>query len=183
MPFPVAHSLLGASVIFAGQKGRIVIGDRSTWRSLIWGVLLGNLPDLDFIGVWFFHMGAYWHRGFSHSIAVAAIVGVACGLAAPQGTRLRWGIVSGAAVASHGILDALVSVKSGCELFWPVLSQRIAFGVVEYPDTLDISYSRSIDLVTIRGGIKFLRLAMLEGLVAGSILFVTWLLKAKRVST
>jgi membrane-bound metal-dependent hydrolase YbcI (DUF457 family) len=170
MPFPVAHGLLGASVVFAGDP-KPASWNRRSLMKLVAGVVLGNLPDLDFIGVWFFHFDKSWHRGASHSIFIAIVVGIICSIAAKEDRR-RWLIVCAVAVASHGILDFAVSTRSGCELLWPVSFHRFALGLVEYPDSLDIRYVADIDTLIVRDTIKFLKVSLLEALFASPVFVV-----------
>jgi len=69
MPLPVAHGLLGASIIAA-------VHPRPTNRyflPLVTGALLANAADFDFLPAILFHSKT-WHRGFSHSITLAVFV-------------------------------------------------------------------------------------------------------------
>lgn len=82
------------------------------------------LPDLDVIG---FSLGIEYgdpwgHRGASHSLAMAVLVGVAAAIAA-RGLRrpaLRTGLLATAVVASHALLDTMTDGGLGCALFWPL---------------------------------------------------------------
>ncbi len=176
MPFPVAHALLGASIVVAASSPPMR-ADRAGLARLTLGALLGILPDLDYIGVWFLNFGGTWHRGFSHSLLVAIIVGALFALWETTGTRIRWAMVYGAAMASHGLLDALLSVKSGVALLWPLTSQRFAAGLLEYPDTINVKYYPSVDVLAIRDGFQLLRFSAIELVIMGGLLIVTLIVK------
>jgi inner membrane protein len=91
-----------------------------------WAIVAGlaMLPDLDVIafalGVPY---GSPWgHRGASHSLAAAAAVGLLAALAARRALPLPWPLAwacFGAAMASHGILDALTDGGSGVAFLFP----------------------------------------------------------------
>jgi inner membrane protein len=90
---------------------------------VVWS-LLSLLPDGDVIG---FPLGvAYgdeWgHRGATHSLAFAALGGVAVGLMARvwRLPALRTGVAAALVMASHPALDALTDGGLGCAFLWPV---------------------------------------------------------------
>jgi hypothetical protein len=79
----------------------------NAWRVIL--VLLSVLPDVDVVA---FALGIPYsaptgHRGAVHSLTVAGLCGLACGVAARAGGvgALRFGIVGGLVMASHGLLD------------------------------------------------------------------------------
>lgn len=89
---------------------------------------LSLLPDLDVIA---FALGipysAPWgHRGATHSLAFAALVGGAAALLA-RAARVpvaRTGLLVALVVASHGLADALTDGGLGSALLWPFSNQR-----------------------------------------------------------
>lgn len=103
--------------------GAILGGRLLPPRMLLFGVICAVLPDADVIG---FRFGIRYadllgHRGFSHSLLFAVIMGLVGALLAP---RLRGGRVMGFgvgffAVASHILLDAMTSGGLGVAAFWP----------------------------------------------------------------
>jgi inner membrane protein len=106
--------------------GRYAAGDASPWRlgaAMALLSLLALLPDADVVAFWFrIPYSAPWgHRGASHSLAFAAGVALVAALVARAlGARaLRWGALTFAAVASHGLLDALTNGGLGAALLWP----------------------------------------------------------------
>src|SRR5215470_2750999 len=89
---------------------------------------LALLPDVDFIA---FHLGIpyphpFGHRGMTHSLAFAVLVGLGVAL----GLRLRGrpvlldALLATGVVASHGVLDAMTTGGLGVEFFWPVDTRR-----------------------------------------------------------
>lgn len=103
--------------------GAILGGRLLPPRMLLFGVICAVLPDADVIG---FRFGIRYadllgHRGFSHSLLFAVIMGLVGALLAP---RLRGGRVMGFgvglfAVASHILLDAMTNSGLGVAAFWP----------------------------------------------------------------
>jgi inner membrane protein len=97
-------------------------------RLLMAGVAASILPDLDVIA---FPLGIsyasdFGHRGFSHSLFIAALValGVACGRRALQTTALRALGFLFVATASHGVLDAFTNGGLGVAFLWPWSGER-----------------------------------------------------------
>jgi inner membrane protein len=97
-------------------------------RLLAAGVLASVLPDADVVT---FHLGIPYsdpigHRGFSHSLAFAAAVGVAGGVAhraLDAGfARAFWFLF--VATTSHGVLDAFTSGGLGVAFLWPFTGTR-----------------------------------------------------------
>jgi len=92
------------------------------------GVFLSILPDIDVIS---FRLGIpyaspFGHRGFTHSLVVAAAVAVFCGLfhRRLRASRLAVLVFAWFAMASHPLLDALTDGGLGVALFWPFSAQR-----------------------------------------------------------
>jgi membrane-bound metal-dependent hydrolase YbcI (DUF457 family) len=144
MPLPVAHGLIGATVVAAlrpRSKGAAV-SPRSSLRRrylpLLAGALIANAPDLDFVLV--FALGSRaWHRGFTHSLAFALLVSLAFFLMLGR-RRVRQAAAYGLAYASHALLDfASTKAGGGLELLWPFSADRFAlrrFGLSELPSRL-----------------------------------------------
>lgn len=124
MPLPIAHALVGASLVAAihtrPDSHRYLI-------ALMAGAILANAPDLDFFLVFTLHSRA-WHRGFTHSLIFASFVCLLFVLAAGK-QRLRDALACGLAFASHGILDFLTTkIGGGVELLWPFSAERLGLG-------------------------------------------------------
>ena len=128
MSFPVAHGLLGATVVAALTPDLSLKRDRG--RLLI-GAVVACLPDLDyFVLVKLFHFQYSWHRGPTHSVAFALALGALAALLV-RGGFLRDALTFWAAAASHGFLD-LFNRCDPVEIFWPLTKARYAFQVRPY---------------------------------------------------
>lgn len=102
-------------------------------RLLLAGVVASILPDLDVLA---FRLGLPYahdlgHRGASHSLAVAALLGLVALALAPQlhATRRTAGLFIAAAAASHGLLDMLTNGGMGVAWAWPFSSERDFFAL------------------------------------------------------
>jgi len=89
---------------------------------------LSVLPDVDFVafmvGIPYRH--PFGHRGMTHSLLFAALIGlvVALGLRLRRQPVLLDAILAAVVVASHGVLDAMTTGGLGVEFFWPVDTHR-----------------------------------------------------------
>ena len=123
MPLPVAHGLLGASLVAAVHPQPT----KRRFIPLVVGALLANAADFDFALVFILHSKA-WHRGFSHSLPLALVVGLIFVLFLGR-RRIRDAIAYGLAFASHGVLDYVTTKEGGgVELLWPFSSERLVCG-------------------------------------------------------
>lgn len=114
-------------------------------RLLVAGMLGAMLPDLDVAG---FRLGIeyasdFGHRGFSHSLAFAAVVALLCVAAwryfqVGAGRVFLFLLVS---IASHGLLDCLTNGGHGVALLWPFSSHRF-FAPVQPIEVSPIGLSR-----------------------------------------
>ena len=98
-------------------------------RLLMAGLAASVLPDLDVLAFRFGipYADAFGHRGASHSLAVALLLGL---LAAWMASPLRAGRVVAFAfvafsAASHGAFDMLTNGGHGVALWWPWSSERL----------------------------------------------------------
>jgi inner membrane protein len=92
---------------------------------------LALLPDADVLGMsmGFEYDGHFGHRGFTHSLAFAAVIAaVAFWVARRWGTR-PWltAVLAFMAVASHGLLDAMTYRTKGVPFFYPLTDARFTF--------------------------------------------------------
>ena len=125
MPLPIAHGLLGASLVVAVHPQPA----RRYLTPLLAGAFLANAADLDFVLVFALRSKA-WHRSFSHSITFALVVGLIFVLSCGR-RYLREAVAYGLAFASHGVLDYLTTKEGGgVELLWPFSADRLSFGWV-----------------------------------------------------
>lgn len=120
MPLPVAHALIGASVV-AASRGRFSL--KRDWGTMAFGAALGVLPDLDIFFSWVLGFGIKWHGSFTHSIFFAAAVGCVIAALRREG-EARDIPVYALATLSHGLLDVITKKEfGGAQLFWPFSSR------------------------------------------------------------
>jgi inner membrane protein len=98
------------------------------------GAVCSVLPDMDVVGFRLgIHYGDFWgHRGFTHSLAFAALLaGAMLILAFPSGvpnlSQLSLGAYLFLATASHGFLDAMTDGGLGVAFFAPFDNTRYFF--------------------------------------------------------
>ena len=100
----------------------------TSWRLLAAGAVASALPDLDSVGFWagvpYGHL--FGHRGFTHSLFFAAVMGLLGWLAAsflrvPPPWALAFVALS---TASHGLLDTLTNGGLGIALLSPFSNHR-----------------------------------------------------------
>ena len=124
MPTLITHPAVPLAAALLG--GRKISG-----RLLIAGIVGSILPDADVIG---FRLGIPYghmmgHRGFSHSMAFALVIGL---IAMFMARWLRSGRMAAfvfvcIATASHALLDALTSGGLGVALLAPFSNERFFF--------------------------------------------------------
>ena len=128
MPTVISHALAAGALVAACAPE----GARARAAGL--AALCAVAPDLDVIGM---RAGIPYddllgHRGLSHSLAAAAVLGLATALLAFRGARWRsrlpWlCVLLALATASHGAFDALTSGGLGVAFFSPVDETRYFF--------------------------------------------------------
>jgi inner membrane protein len=100
-------------------------------RLIAAGVAASIIPDLDVLAFHFHvaYANDYGHRGFTHSLAFAAVLGILAALLAPilRSKRLTAFLFTTVSAASHGLLDMLTNGGLGVALLWPYLSERMFF--------------------------------------------------------
>ena len=122
-PGPVP-TILGHAVVAVCAGRALPPLDPMPRRFWVAVAALAMLPDLDVIA---FELGvpygAPWgHRGASHSLAAAVVVGLLAALALRRALPLPWPLAwacLSAAMASHGALDALTDGGSGVAFLFP----------------------------------------------------------------
>lgn len=112
----LTHALVGAA---AGRS----LGPRTPW---LWATaaFLSVAPDLDVIGFAFgVRYGDPWgHRGMTHSLAAAVVVGLVAALALRGRIAVPWPQIAAlfaAVTASHGVFDAMTDGGLGVAFFAP----------------------------------------------------------------
>jgi membrane-bound metal-dependent hydrolase YbcI (DUF457 family) len=171
MPFPVAHSFTIASLLSIIDPRPF----RATWTLLLVGIVLGNLPDIDFFFVWFLHWGADWHRGFSHSIIFAMLSGItAAFLFSHIGkSRFNWNlaILFFLFAESHTALDFFTTPRpnDGVELFFPFTQTRYAFDLFDYQTRYHWFFTHYARVINSRVLNLLFWVTIYESLIFGSI--------------
>jgi membrane-bound metal-dependent hydrolase YbcI (DUF457 family) len=162
VPLPVAHGLLGASVVAAllpSSRSRIA-------KPLLIGALLGISPDFDYALNWLRMSGGGWHHGFTHSIPFALVIGMVTIIVLRE-WKLRSFIVFSAAYASHTLLDFLITESRGVALWWPFTDHRYK---LRLPNPIE--YSSLWETTT-----DMIKIALTELLIFAPVLLVVVLIR------
>jgi inner membrane protein len=107
---------------------------RVGWGLMGAGIVSTLVPDLDVIGVtvgWGVHNGPYGHRGYTHSLGFALLVGLLGALWPTAGgwrRRLGRALYLAACTASHPLLDGLIDVGACNAWLWPMDGNRLCLG-------------------------------------------------------
>ena len=126
MPSAFGHALF-ASALAASFRARGAV--------VAAAILCAVAPDLDVIAFRFGipYASPFGHRGFTHSLAFAALLGAAATLvlhALPLAARPAFAptfVLLALATASHGALDALTDGGLGVAFLWPLDDARHFF--------------------------------------------------------
>lgn len=174
MPLPVAHGIVGASVLLAAResKDKMPLG-----QMLLLGVALGILPDADLVFVWLLDWGTTAHGALTHSIFFAVCVGVAVTWWQKAGRdwRLREVLKFSSAVLTHGMLDMLVRKDfGGAALYWPFSDEKLRFGLFDY----FAFYPGSDSLATVLW--RAVQISAYEAAIFAPCFLVAWLIYAQR---
>jgi inner membrane protein len=129
MPTPMTHAAVGAAF------GTLLPPGRHRLRATVALAALAASPDIDGIGFLYGvpYSHPWGHRGIAHSLAGAAVVALvtlAVAWAARSPLRrhpVQLLLVSFAAVASHGLLDAMTNGGLGVGLLMPFVRDRFFF--------------------------------------------------------
>lgn len=125
MPTIISHAAIPLALgVALGAK-------RVPRRLLLVGMLASMMPDLDVAA---FRLGVeyanqFGHRGATHSIAFALILGGLAALLAPSLRAKRWVAAAFVFIAclSHPLLDMCTTGGLGAALWWPFSDQRLFF--------------------------------------------------------
>ncbi len=95
---------------------------------LLAAVALANAPDFDFLPGLLLGTPGVFHRGVSHTLLAAVVVGVVVGVVArwrrcAAGPALRAGVWAGAVYGSHLLVDCVTTdakAPHGVRILWPL---------------------------------------------------------------
>lgn len=129
MPLPIAHGLIGATIVAATREN---LSFRKDWKAMLAGASIAVLPDLDLLLSWGLGQSNLTHGGFSHSIVFSCFLGVLAALLMRENI-LRSSITFSAAALSHALLD-MATKKSfgGAALLWPLTPEKFRLGIIDY---------------------------------------------------
>ena len=118
----------------AVSAGLVATREKKEWRYWAAAILLSILPDADVLG---FGLGIKYedllgHRGFSHSIVFAMLIGAAVLPSFEPRTWKLWLFFS-IVTASHGVLDAMTDGGLGVAFFAPFDLTRYFLPVAPIP--------------------------------------------------
>ncbi|MFC1884680.1 metal-dependent hydrolase [Thermodesulfobacteriota bacterium] len=126
---------------FGAACGEAVLGQKVGRKALVWGAVLGTLPDLDV----FIPLGGpvddfVYHRGFSHSLILLALLSpiIAWLISKIHSDTKRhyhgWVLLTFLVLETSAILDLLTIY--GTQIFWPFDTMPIAVPVLFIIDPL-----------------------------------------------
>jgi len=128
VPLPVAHGIIGASVV-AASRTNVTLG--RDWKVILLGAALAICPDFDIFFIWAFNLNGDLHRSVSHSILFAAAAGLIASILFGR-AQLKDVVVLASATLSHSLADILSSKMAlGVRLLWP-LPHRFRLGLCDY---------------------------------------------------
>ena len=149
----ITQAVLGASLQGA------LLGRWQGRRALLYGAMLGTLPDLDVVIDYGDAVADMtYHRGFSHSLLVLSILAVLFTALArwlrpnPAYSTRRLFLAVWLALITHPLLDAFTSY--GTQLFWPLQTPPVAWSSVFIIDPL---YTVPLLVAVIVGLVRGLR--------------------------
>jgi len=175
----VTQIALGAAV------GESVLGRRIGNKAMLWGAIVGTLPDLDtFIPLGDVVRDFTYHRSASHSLLMLI-------LATPllvwlinrihpslREHRTRWAVMIYLVLATHVLLDSFTVY--GTQIFWPIDTTPVAWATIFIIDplyTLPLLIGVIAALVMTRSSDRG-HLLNRYGLIA-STLYLSWTVAAK----
>ena len=119
MPLPLGHSAIGfvTHTVISDNKNRF-----SNWKLALFIIILSNLPDIDVLfGLILHNNGSVYHRGPTHSILFAAIMGLVVCKSSKLSSKLPTISfrVSFCLILSHIAADYFFT-DSPVSFFWPL---------------------------------------------------------------
>jgi inner membrane protein len=184
MALPIVHATAGYLIYRLERRGAWQRPRPASWQRALGFMALANLPDADFLlGFVLGHPGTF-HRGVSHTVLAAFLVGA--GLATLTWWRRGhpwWpsALVFTAVYGSHLFLDAWSAdarAPSGAAFFWPLSDAYFIFPIALFTEIFIDGHSRSGFLTSILRWETVLVLAR-EAVIALAVLAVFILIEAR----
>ncbi|MES2644284.1 MAG: metal-dependent hydrolase [Myxococcota bacterium] len=125
MPSPLAHVGAALALVIALEPS----GARVSWRVALTAAFASVAPDLDILLAVVHPAGLAWHRGPSHSLVGAALIGAVCAWGARMRGRAAWSAVMGAALL-HVVFDWSTGEPGapahyGVPWAWPIAGDKV----------------------------------------------------------
>jgi inner membrane protein len=179
----ITQIALGAAV------GEAVLGRKIGNRALLWGGIIGTLPDLDvFVPLGDVVKDFTYHRSATHSLLMLALATpllvwvinrIHPGL---REYRWRWALLVYLCFATHALLDAFTAY--GTQLFWPIVDTPVSWSTIFIIDplyTLPLLIGVIAALIMSRDRERGHRLNR-DGLIISS-LYLAWTVVASQFAT
>jgi len=122
-------------VALGSAVGYAVLGNKIGRKAVLWGAILGTLPDLDVFLPYGGSVEAFtYHRSFSHSLLIHLLISplivwlilkIHAGM---QIYKVRWFWLVFLSLSTHAILDSLTVY--GTQLLWPFTEYPFAVSSV-----------------------------------------------------
>lgn len=172
-------------IALGGAVGYAVLGNKVGRKAIVWGAVLGTLPDLDVFLPYSGEVEAFtYHRGFSHSLLMHILVSpfIAWLIVklhpATSAFKKEWFWLAILTLSTHAILDSFTVY--GTQLFWPLTEYPVGISnlfIIDPLYTLPLLFGLAIAAMPKMSALKATRMNTL-GLVLSSA-YIAWSLVAK----
>ena len=139
------HSVVGLGL------ARLYADRPMPWSYWLLAAALPIIPDLDVFSTASYGSSILGHRGITHTLAFALVVGAVAAGATFRHFKVRWWSLAClffVIVASHGLLDALTRGGENIPFFWPFGGRYGNWGPIHVSDIAfefpDPRYSRAV---------------------------------------
>lgn len=142
MALPIVHATAGYLVYRLEARRDRRPAARSGWPRAFAFMALANLPDADFVVGLVLGRPGDFHRGISHTVLAALVVGAALATLASWRRRERWwpaALTFAAVYGSHLVVDALTidaRGPAGARFFWPLSDAYFIFPFTSFGEIL-----------------------------------------------
>jgi len=190
MALPIAHATAGYLVHRVARGPAGGSSSRDEWRRAAAFIVIGNLPDADFLVGFLLGQPGAFHRGVSHTVLAAVAFGIAAGVFVHWRWRECFGAAAlafGAAYLSHLVLDYLTidtRPPAGVQLLWPFSSAYYMSPVTLFTEIWIDGKTRAgflrtvLDWPTVR--VLARELVISAGALGALYGFETWLSRVRR---